>query len=136
MTVKGTTLRRIIIGLEVFLSLGALVGGAMLMLLPDGSGFGMPLSMLEHSGFSDFRTPGLILAIVNGVWPLVSAFAVQRRLPWATVSVVMTGVVLTGWIAVQVVLLRGFSVLHGVYLLLGLAIAALGVALQKLHSSS
>lgn len=121
------------IGLEVILSVGALAGGALLFISPDGSGLGMPLSMLQHSGFKSFRIPGLILFVVNGLFPLVSANATQRRLPWAAQSVMAVGVLLVGWITVQVALLRSFyAPLHGTYLLLGLVIAALGL-LQ--HSS-
>jgi hypothetical protein len=121
---------KVVIGLEVLLSVGALAGGALLFAYPDGSGLGMPLSMLEHTGFTSFRIPGLILFVVNGVLPLVSAIATLRRLPWASRSVIAVGVLLVGWITVQVVLLRSFyAPLHGTYLLLGLVIAALGLVL-------
>lgn len=121
-----------VIGLEVVLALGALVGGALLFFFPDGSGLGMPLSMLEHAGFKSFRIPGLMLFVVNGLFPLVSAIATLRRLPWAALSVIAAGVLLVGWITVQVALLRAFyAPLHGTYLLLGLVIAALGLALRR-----
>lgn len=126
------TVARAAIGLEMALAVGALVGGALLFVWPSGSAFGMPLSMLEHSGFQSFRIPGLILFVVNGLFPLVSAIATRRRLPWAALSVMAVGVLLVGWIMVQVALLRAFHVpLHGAYLLLGLVIAALGLALHR-----
>lgn len=126
------TVAKAAVGLEVVLAAGALAGGALLFLFPDGSGFGMPLSMLEHSGFESFRIPGVILFVVNGLFPLVSAFATLRRLPWAARSVMAVGALLAGWITVQVALLRAFHApLHGTYLLLGLVIAALGLALHR-----
>jgi len=126
-----------VIGLEVILAVGALVGGALLFFFPDGSGLGMPLSMLEHAGFRSFRIPGLTLFVVNGLFPLVSASATLRRLPWAALSVIAAGILLVGWITVQVVLLRGFyAPLHGTYLLLGLVIAALGFSLHRTHSGA
>jgi hypothetical protein len=118
--------------LQVLLAVGALAGGAMLFFSPDGSAFGMPLSLLEHSGFTSFRIPGLILFVVNGLFPLVSATATLRRLPWAAPSAMAVGVLLVGWITVEVALLRSFSApLHGTYLLLGLVIAALALALPR-----
>jgi len=123
---------KVIVALEVLLAVGALAGGAMLFFSPDGSAFGMPLSLLEHSGFATFRIPGLILFVVNGLLPLVSAFATLRRLPWAAHSVVAVGVLLVGWITVQVVLLQSFyAPLHGAYLLLGLLLAVLGLVLYR-----
>lgn len=125
-------LAKTVIGLEVLLAIGALAGGAILFLSPDGSAFGMPLSLLEHAGFRSFRIPGLILLVVNGLFPLVSAVAILRRLPWAAHSVMAVGVLLVGWISIQVALLQSFDApLHGTYLLLGLVIAALGLALRR-----
>jgi hypothetical protein len=132
---RGAPLRTVakaVIGLEVILAVGALAGGAMLFFSPDGSALGMPLSLLEHAGFKSFRIPGLVLFLVNGLFPLVSAIATLRRLPWAARSVMAVGVLLVGWITVQVALLRSFHApLHGTYLLLGLVIAALGLALHR-----
>jgi hypothetical protein len=126
------TVAKAVIGLEVILAVGALAGGAILFFSPDGSAFGMPLSLLEHSGFESFRIPGLVLFFVNGVFPLVSAIATLRRLPWAARSVMAVGVLLVGWITVQVALLRSFHApLHGTYLLLGLVIATLGLVLHR-----
>jgi hypothetical protein len=126
------SIAKAIIALELLLSVGALVGGAMMFLVPDGSAFGMPLSMLAHSGFDSFRFPGLILIVVNGVLPLISAVAMARGLTWAPRSVMIVGVVLVGWIVVQVALLRSFFwPLHGTYVVLGVVLVALGLARQR-----
>jgi hypothetical protein len=102
-------------------------GGAALFFSPDGSALGLPLALLEHAGFESFRLPGLILFAVNGILPLASALGVRRRRWWAPASVMAVGILLVGWIAIQVALLRSFDApLHGGYLLLGLIIAGLG----------
>ena len=122
----------VVIGLEVLLSVGALVGGAMLFFSPDGAAFGMPLSLLAHTGFESFRVPGLILFVVNGVLPLVSALATWRGRAWAASSVMLVGIALVGWILIQVVLLRSFFwPLHGGYLVLGAVLFSLGVAQRR-----
>jgi hypothetical protein len=125
------TTAKALVGLELFLAVGALGGGAALLLSPDGSALGLPLSLLGRAGFEDFRIPGLILLVVNGLLPLVSALGLLRRRPWGPASAMVVGLLLVGWIAVEVVLLRSFSApLHGGYLLLGVAIARLGFTLH------
>jgi hypothetical protein len=126
-----TKTAKVLVGLELFLAVGALGGGGALLLSPDGSALGLPLSLLEHAGFENFRIPGVILLVVNGLLPLVSAFGLLRRRPWGPASAMAVGLVLVGWIAAQVVLIRSFSpALHGGYLLLGVAIARLGFTLK------
>lgn len=126
------TVAKAAIVLQVLLAIGALAGGAMLFCYPDGSALRMPVSILEHTGFESFRIPGLILFVVNGLFPIVSASATLRQRPWAARSVIAVGVLLAGWIGVQVALLRSFDApLHGTYLLLGFVIAALGLVLRR-----
>jgi hypothetical protein len=121
----------VVVGLEVLLAIGALAGGAALFFSPDGTALGLPLALLEHAGFESFRLPGLILFAVNGLLPLVSALGVLRRRRWAPAGVMAVGILLVGWIAIQVALLRSFDApLHGGYLLLGLVIAGLGYSLH------
>jgi hypothetical protein len=122
---------KVLVGLELFLAVGALGGGAALLLSPDGSALGLPLSLLERAGFENFRIPGVILFVVNGLLPLVSALGLVRRRPWGPASAMLVGLVLVAWIAAQVALIRSFSApLHGGYLLLGVAIARLGFTLK------
>jgi hypothetical protein len=52
--------------------LGALYGGFLLMVDPSGSKMQMPLSYLEHSPFSNYLIPGIILFIVNGLFSFVT----------------------------------------------------------------
>lgn len=113
--------------LELILGVGALAGGAMLMASPTGALFGMPLSMLEHSPFTSFLVPGLVLFVVNGVVPLGVAVATAKQVRWASFAAPVVGVVLCGWIAVQVAMIRGLSILHFIYFGLGIAILVIGL---------
>ncbi len=123
---------KITVGLEIVLASGALVCGTMLFLSPDGTSMRMPTSLLRYSGFTSFRVPGAILFVVNGLFPLISAAAVLRRNALAPATVVAVGVLLSGWIGVQVLLLRAFSApLHGSYFVLGLVLVLLGAILRR-----
>jgi hypothetical protein len=62
-----STVGKVIIGLEAFLAVGALAGGAILFCSPDGSAFGMPPALLEHSGFTTFLISPRLIERVYGL---------------------------------------------------------------------
>jgi len=117
----------LLIALELLLALGAFFGGGMMLASPDGSLMELPPDLLEGSGFGSFLLPGLILTLANGVFPMAVAVAALRRQPWARWGHVIVGCVLTGWIAIQGVLIGFGHWLQITYLALGLAIVALGL---------
>lgn len=72
-------LDRIAITLEVFLALGALGGGAALVLGPRGEIIPLPLTALAGSPFADYFVPGSILFLVIGLGPQGAAVLTWRR---------------------------------------------------------
>jgi hypothetical protein len=124
-----------------FLAISAIPSGVLMMTLPDGSGFGMPVSMLEHSPFETFFVPGLLLFAFLGLLPLVATVLVWtsrssqagrvgapsgRRIAWLLAGA--SGVAAVVWIVTQVIMIRDFHVLHAVYGGVGLAIVVLALA--------
>ena len=73
------TARNILLFLLLFLGLGALFGGGVLIISPSGKLIGMPLSLLNKSPFSDFLFPGIILFGVLGVFPVLLVFALINK---------------------------------------------------------
>ncbi len=71
------------IGLEIFLGVGAIGGGAALMLGPRGEIIPLPISALAGTPFGSYLVPGLILFTVLGVGPLGAAALAWRRHPIA-----------------------------------------------------
>ena len=51
---KSKATRNLLIALLAFLGLGAIGGGAVLIISPSGKLMGMPLSILNPSPFTDF----------------------------------------------------------------------------------
>ena len=70
----------ILIILLAFLGLGAIAGGGALIISPSGEMLGgLPISILEHSPFTDFRIPGSILFLFLGVIPCILVYALIKK---------------------------------------------------------
>ena len=120
---------RLAVALETFLGLGAIFGGGALVLAPDGHLLGMPTKLLAGSPFPSFLVPGIVLFICLGLAPLLAAAITVRRRAFAPLAAVAIGLTLIGWVSVEMVVLAGpGSLAWAFYLVLGVCIAAIGVA--------
>jgi hypothetical protein len=120
---------RLAMVLEILLGIGALFGGGLFILAPDGHLIGIPLKMLAGTPFHSFLVPGLVLFTFVGVAPLLAAAITARRQAIAPLAALAVGVTLMGWITVEMVIFAGLtSLLWDFYLVLGTVIAAVGVA--------
>jgi len=123
--------------LNLVLSFGALGGGAALMIGPRGEVIPLPLSNLGGSPFDTYFVPGLILFSVLGLGPLVAARLVWLGHPLAPLATCAVGIALLVWLAVEIAII-GFSVdppLQPLYLILGVAILAVGLTWLARHDS-
>ena len=105
-----------VILLNFFLGVGALGGGACLMISPDGSLIHMPLSLIETSPFTNFFIPGLILFTFVGLFPCAVAYSLLalpdwkwpealnpfKKLHWSWAASLAAGIIVTIWITVEV----------------------------------
>ena len=117
------------IALELFLSIGALLGGGALMLAPRGGIIPLPVSALNGSPFDSYFVPGLILFSVLGLGPLGAAALVWLRHPLAPLAASVVGVALLIWLAVEIGIV-GYTnnpPLQPIYSILGAAIVAVGL---------
>jgi len=117
-------------------SFGALFGGWKLFSRPDGSGLGIPLEVLKFSPFTDYFIPGIILFIVNGIFGLFVFALLFFRSDKYPLLLFIQGVLLSGWIIIQVVMLRAFDVLHGIFLAIGILMILLGLLLKTKEESA
>jgi hypothetical protein len=115
---------RIAVALLIWLGIGALAGGVALIAGPDGSIMHMPLSWLAGSPFPDFLVPGLILGGLFGVGSFAVAGLGLRGRRAAPFLAFALGCAQMIWIVVELAIIRGISVLHPLYFLTGLGIAA------------
>jgi hypothetical protein len=115
--------------LEILLGIGALFGGSLFILGPDGHLLGLPVKMLAGTPFHSFLAPGLLLFGFVGVGPILAAWITAKRQKTAPLAALAVGLTLIGWITVEMVIFAGFtSLLWAFYLVLGTVIAAIGMA--------
>jgi hypothetical protein len=111
--------------------IGAFIGSIPMILDPGGTTSNIPIRYLEHSPFSDFLIPGIILFLCNGVLSMFVFVALAYNWRFHGQLVSLQGVVLTGWIVVQVSMLRELNFLQISFGLIGIVLIALGSYLSR-----
>jgi hypothetical protein len=125
------TIRFLAIALLILVAVNALVAGYLFMADPSGHSLGISVNMLRFSAFENFFLPGLVLFTVNGVLGLITTIALIRRWPYYPVRVSIQGLLLTGWIVIQVLVIREFNFLHAILGSAGLFLIVAGIVLLK-----
>jgi hypothetical protein len=85
----------------------------------------VPTMLLQHTPFESFVIPGLFLGLVIGGSALAGAIALRAQVKRSRLISAAAGVIMVGWIAGETILVRGFSLLQGLYLLTGLLVLVL-----------
>jgi hypothetical protein len=112
--------------------IGALLGGFQLITDPSGATLQMPLSFLQHSPFDNYLIPGMILFTANGLLSITTVVLIFMKLPQAGKWVAAQGIILSGWIIIQMLMLQIFyPPLHLTFLLIGLMLLLLGILMSK-----
>lgn len=119
--------RRLIIAISLFSALSALGGSVELLVWRSGNHY-LPPSLIDHTPFTSFLVPGLLLAIAVGGTSLCCALLSWRRARAAIDATLLAGGALTVWIVAEAAMLRGVHALHLLYGGLGAALLALGVS--------
>ncbi len=114
-----------------FLGITSVMGGLPLIVDPTGRLLHMPLILLKHSPFHSFLIPGIILFVANGLVSLVIFSATMRRTSGYGNMVASQGIVIAGWITVEVIFLRLVVWPHYVYWGVGLVLIGCGVILRR-----
>lgn len=113
-----------LIGLEVLMAVMAVYGG--IGLLTDS--LGMPAEWLAGTAFGSWVLPGVFLLLTVAA-PLIAAAVMElRAAPGAGWLSLSTGVILIGWIIVQLAVFQRYFILQPIVQLFGLAIILLALA--------
>ena len=114
---------------------GAFYGSYHLVLYPDGSSLGMTMALLEHSPFTDFLIPGIILLLSNGIMSFVALLAFVYRKRSYPLLTMTEGTILFGWIVIQMLMLRQIAALHIIYGTIGFLLILIGWMLMRVEST-
>jgi hypothetical protein len=101
--------------LHLVVGISAFAGGASLMLEPDGSLLGMKPGLLTHTPFSNYFIPGVLLFLLNGIFPLLIIFGLIFKPDWkifdqfniykdkhgAWTYSLISGIIILIWISMQ-----------------------------------
>lgn len=110
---------------------GAIYGGGAMILQPDGSILQFPPGMLESSPFSNYMVPGIVLFCVIGLFSLFLLLQFLFRKRYDAKLIMSNGVLVIGWIIIQVLMIRTFSYLQLIIITTGVLLVILGVLLYK-----
>jgi hypothetical protein len=129
------TIRRVSIFLLLLNALNAIVGGWLLMSSPTGETLGISIISLAHSPFQNFLIPGLILFVANGVFSLTTA--TWTFFKWRNYArlIFFQGVILTGWIIIQSILMQTANLLHIFFGSIGILLVVFAIVLEEVPSA-
>ena len=113
-----------------FVALTATVSGLFLISKPNGEILGLSLNLLIETPFKNFLIPGILLTVLVGGTNLFAVFYnIQRnvnRYNWALAG----GIMITGWIIAQIIIIQTVNWLHFLYLGIGVLIILLAFQLK------
>ena len=115
-----------------FVGVTALYGGSKLLSDPSGQALGLPEDYLEALPFGSFFIPGMALFVLIGVSSLLVCLSVAAHLRHYGWYVAAQGLVLAGWVLVQLILFATFEpVLHTPYLSIAMVLMVVGFWLKQ-----
>lgn len=119
--------------LLLFNLLGALYGGINLILYPDGSSIKLSLDLLKHSPFKNYLIPGIILFIANGLFCGFVLFKVLTNSKTYEKLIIAQGLILAGWIIIQIQFIRTIFILHFILGGVGVLLVVLGLLIYRIR---
>jgi hypothetical protein len=124
-------MKTLLLILVAFTGFTAAISGLLIISNPaDGGVINLSINLLKETPFNNFLIPGIILtAMVGGTNLLALFYIIQRkanRYNWAMAG----GLMISGWIIVQMILIRQISWLQFFYLIIGLLIILIAYQLK------
>lgn len=109
-----------------FNGIGAIYGGWNLIIHPDGSSIELSSDWLNTTPFQNYLVPGIVLFVCNGLFSLFVILAILVKSRYAPYLTIAQGMILCGWLVIQMLLIRTVYFLHAIMGFTGLALIYLG----------
>jgi len=120
--------------LVLFLALNAMRRGFLMIIDPSGDKLNLPLNFLVKTPFLNYTTPGTILFILLGVFPLLLIFPMMSKQQssgfgflniyahyhWVWTYTLYISIILIAWVDVQLIVFKNLPLLQNVFGLYGL----------------
>lgn len=113
-------IQKILIGLNLIIGLGGVVGGFLALSSNARASAGISETLLKNSPFTTFLIPGLFLLCIIGVGNLLVGYTSIKAKPSFAYLDCVIGVILCLWIVAQCMMLLSILPLHIIFFLLGL----------------
>lgn len=120
------------ISLLLLTAINAVVAGVLFIIDPSGHMMGMSVLYIKDSPFNSYLIPGIVLLIVNGLLNFIAAYFVYKEKPFASLLVIIQGILLSGWIVIQVIMVDDISLLHIIMFTIGTILTISGFLLLEL----
>jgi hypothetical protein len=124
-------MKLLLIILHLFIGLSAAFCGFFMV---KTNGLGIPLSYLEHSPFTSFTIPGLILLCIVGGTQLFAALWQLRGKIYAPEVSAIAGFGIMIWIYTELTMILQFSWLQHLYFYLGILILVVAFVQLRLQN--
>lgn len=113
-------MRLILFILTAFIAVTAIFSGLLMINDPEGRLLNIPLKILSATPFKNFFIPGLILTLIVGGTNLVAVIGFLQHTNYQLNWSIAGGIVLCGWILIQLILLGFTHWLQVLYLAVGI----------------
>lgn len=142
---KTKSIQNILLALMGFLAIGAIGGGIILIISPDGALIGIPIAVFNNLPFKSYLIPGIILFSVLGVIPLLLVIALIKKpasgiaeklnifkdMHWSWTYSIYIAFALIGWIHIELIFLQGVvHWLHSFYMFYAILIITIALLPQ------
>ena len=112
-------IQKILIGLNLIIGLGGVVGGFLALSSSTRTSVGISETMLKNSPFTTFLIPGLFLLCMIGFGNLLVSYTSIKAKPLYAYFDCVIGLILCLWIIAQCIMLLSIVPLHVIFFLLG-----------------
>ncbi len=106
----------------IFLALGGIIGGILMLIQPDGSLLGLSPDLLRSAPVHTYVWPGIFLVSAMGLWPSLNLCGLLQHRQWVQLSNRILGATTLVWVVYEVMTIHSLSPLQPLIGLIGIVL--------------